>query len=731
MEQQCIFGELMIMKGFIFTLDATFALVIAGVAVGVLAYAHFSSPFSFPVTTSESYSVAQSLLGTSLSAAGSFSQYALAAANASMGAQSSWPYFGRGGGLASFSSVGPQLPQLLFSYTAASSINSPISVDYGMAAFTAANTVYVVNASTGALILSKAIMGIPSYPIIYKGYVIYSNSTGYITEIAANGVVTWNSLPLSPIPSSPLTIAGGYIAYAASSSIELMSPLNGSVIASNALPTRGTTPAYASGEYVASTSNPGVQNYIGGFVLVGPNLQQVWNYALTSSHTTTPVIYGNVVMVGSGNQIYAFTLGGTLLWNSAFTNGNVLGGAATGGNAYFTVGNVVQTMNLSCGCRTGGYPITQTSANAIPSVTPGTLYVIANQIAFDAYSLSSNSTYLFNISLQSSDASPQESVALAYGNAYVSGNNVLYAFGTCRYLPSSSLLQAMASMYLHSGGGCADELLNASYPSRNTGIFINGTYAPSVRTALFSGNGLVLPGRMPNPTSTFSVSAWFNANAPGSFVSIYNASPGAGSNADFAAVSVGGSTPPYYFELVLNAESPAATSCQTSNSIYPGSWYSAVVTVTNYANVIIYINGNESISCPLSTVEVLPTLPALSIGGDRLTSSTFNGMLSDVQVYSGYLNSSGPATLYLSGLGGVPIANNQTVKSIAWYPLDGDTNDYSGYGNVGYSSNIVYVNARLAPPSLQHAFQVSSAAFPMSTGYGSSPLYNVSVVTWR
>ena len=61
-----------------------------------------------------------------------------------------------------------------------------------------------------------------------------------------------------------------------------------------------------------------------------------------------------------------------------------------------------------------------------------------------------------------------------------------------------------------------------------------------------------------------------------------------------------------------------------------------------------------------------------------------------------------------------------------------DANDYSGYGNAGFSNNIVYKKVPFTPIGLSDAYLVSKSSSPMLLNVGNkSSIYNVSVVTWH
>ena len=86
---------------------------------------------------------------------------------------------------------------------------------------------------------------------------------------------------------------------------------------------------------------------------------------------------------------------------------------------------------------------------------------------------------------------------------------------------------------------------------------------------------------------------------------------------------------------------------------------------------------------------------------DSGSSIDFNGMLANVQIYNASLPASDIQALYMEGIGGAPI---DTDYLTGWWPLNGNTNDYSGYNNNGpYQCNIpklvdIWIHAALVSP---------------------------------
>lgn len=65
----------------------------------------------------------------------------------------------------------------------------------------------------------------------------------------------------------------------------------------------------------------------------------------------------------------------------------------------------------------------------------------------------------------------------------------------------------------------------------------------------------------------------------------------------------------------------------------------------------------------------------------------FNGYIANIQIYNATLSTSEIQSLYTEGIGGVPV---RLDSLIAWWPLNGNPNDYSGNGNNGVPTSVTY-----------------------------------------
>ena len=110
----------------------------------------------------------------------------------------------------------------------------------------------------------------------------------------------------------------------------------------------------------------------------------------------------------------------------------------------------------------------------------------------------------------------------------------------------------------------------------------------------------------------------------------------------------------------------------------------------NNSNVTGYIGENGKLSGPAtaSAPNADTASSTLYISGG--TGQSFNGSIANVQLYNVSLSEPELTTLYQEGIGGAPINVNNLV---GWWPLNGNTNDYSGNDNNGVPTNVIYTSA--------------------------------------
>ncbi len=128
------------------------------------------------------------------------------------------------------------------------------------------------------------------------------------------------------------------------------------------------------------------------------------------------------------------------------------------------------------------------------------------------------------------------------------------------------------------------------------------------------------------------------------------------------------------------------------------SYYSSPLNISNntwtfvglaYAagssNVIVYANSSSSqfsVSGPLNTFGTTADIGAQA----GCKCQNMKGYITNLQVYAYNLSKSQVQNQYSEGIGASPLTGNL----VAWYPLQGNANDYSGYGNNGTAHGPVF-----------------------------------------
>jgi len=169
------------------------------------------------------------------------------------------------------------------------------------------------------------------------------------------------------------------------------------------------------------------------------------------------------------------------------------------------------------------------------------------------------------------------------------------------------------------------------------------------------------------------------------FTSLFNVYAPRGANLDLIHMV------PYF----NTGNSTADFAFSGASSIIAGSWANIVATAS-HGNGNIYVNGALSSTGPTAnTIQYNSIDTSFAIGLDNATFgcparySHFNGTISNVQIYNTSLSANEVQALYLEGIGGAPI-NLQHL--VGWWPLNGNANDYSGNGNNGVPTNVMFVS---------------------------------------
>ena len=119
---------------------------------------------------------------------------------------------------------------------------------------------------------------------------------------------------------------------------------------------------------------------------------------------------------------------------------------------------------------------------------------------------------------------------------------------------------------------------------------------------------------------------------------------------------------------------------------YTGGWHMVTYTFDG-STATLYVDGVEQGSASGSPASSAPASNILL--GTTGSSDWFSGEISNVQVYGASLSANSVMELYQEGMGGPPADLGDLA---AWWPLNGNAEDYSGYGNSGAVADISFVS---------------------------------------
>ena len=123
------------------------------------------------------------------------------------------------------------------------------------------------------------------------------------------------------------------------------------------------------------------------------------------------------------------------------------------------------------------------------------------------------------------------------------------------------------------------------------------------------------------------------------------------------------------------------------------NWHYIVFTYTsNDVNGIkLYVDGTlknsqSNVNMVAFSSGTFKISPSSVLGGNP---TNFYGQISNVQVYNTSLDANEVQGLYVEGIGGAP---TRLQNLVGWWPLNDDANDYSGNGNNGVPTSVVFAS---------------------------------------
>jgi len=109
---------------------------------------------------------------------------------------------------------------------------------------------------------------------------------------------------------------------------------------------------------------------------------------------------------------------------------------------------------------------------------------------------------------------------------------------------------------------------------------------------------------------------------------------------------------------------------------------------TSTLNEYLYVDGALKLNAGVT--RFTPQQYPLAVGAaSPLFTSRFAGLIANVQVYNTSLSANQIQALYLEGMGSAPMLLQNLV---GWWPLNGNSNDYSGNNNNGVPTAVTFTS---------------------------------------
>jgi len=173
------------------------------------------------------------------------------------------------------------------------------------------------------------------------------------------------------------------------------------------------------------------------------------------------------------------------------------------------------------------------------------------------------------------------------------------------------------------------------------------------------------------PTTTLSLSAWINPPDVVSDAVLLSSRGGVNINS--------GSSLELYNNLLYFNVYAGGSWRQVTESIAANTW-SHVTGTFDGSYLRIYVNSVAGTPLAYSGT-ITQSSEKFAIGRDgAFNGHYYGGRLSNAQLYNTSLSANQIQALYLEGMGGAPM---KLQNLVGWWPLNGNSNDYSGNNNNG------------------------------------------------
>ena len=192
-----------------------------------------------------------------------------------------------------------------------------------------------------------------------------------------------------------------------------------------------------------------------------------------------------------------------------------------------------------------------------------------------------------------------------------------------------------------------------------------------------------------NPRSFFAWVYWNGSTSGGSWGSNTEVIFGYG---HVTGCSPYGGTPTIFIDdaNVLHFDGGCASYTASPFTVTTNHWPFVGYTYNTGGNLVYYYDGQSNTITGGRTLSV-SSVDAATIGKPSTElGNFFPGSIADVQIYNTSLDANQVQALYQEGIGGAPI---DPMYLVGWWPLNGNSNDYSGNNNNGQAYNVIYTGS--------------------------------------
>ncbi len=352
------------------------------------------------------------------------------------------------------------------------------------------------------------------------------------------------------------------------------------------------------------------------------------------------------------------------------------------------------------------------------------LQVIAQTIAQDINTASAlGNGYAQNVSLPAATGLVNYNLSITSSGTVIVYNNATgklsyaYAYAPVGRIISSQQYESPNSIHTYSmpiasgllylqnshGDICIDYVCNTT-TAQTSGLNV---YTKVTHVAQMNGqNSYIYVANSPSLLQPFD----YNAITMSAWVYIKQLPSGSGPLGHMAVVNYGTNQQGNYClgPMIYVSENNIYGGFQNINKgsstaflpIKSNTWYFVAWTYSDATNQLaLYVNGRETIAKGVVPLDPASYIYNLVIGSNIHTYDggqgdcggqqqyRLNGSISGLQIYSTALNANQITQLQDGGINGGPV---QSDNLSAWWPLNGNANDYSGNGNDGRAYQIVY-----------------------------------------